>query len=279
MVINTIELAKEKWPEIPKGKCNQSQNGKNRALDLSKEKFNRLQPLYKIGSNDKNQIVWHCVCDCGQYVDAIASKIKNGYIKSCGCLTKEINSSRMITTIPKYKKFRRLTYLGEYKHNENKTRILRKCKCSCGSIIWVETSKLLSGHTMSCGCLSSKGEEKISSILIENSIFFEKEKTFNSCRFNDTNALARFDFYIPTKNYLIEFDGKQHFFSENAGWNNNENLLNIKRRDKYKNKLCKENNIPLIRIPYTHYEDLVLEDLLLETSKFLLDWSFDDEEE
>ena len=31
-----------------------------------------------------------------------------------------------------------------------------------------------------------------------------------------------------------------------------------------------ENNIPLIRIPYTHLQDLCLEDLQLETSKFII---------
>jgi hypothetical protein len=35
-----------------------------------------------------------------------------------------------------------------------------------------------------------------------------------------------------------------------------------------KNQWCKENNIPLIRIPYTHLKDLSIEDLILETSKF-----------
>ena len=33
---------------------------------------------------------------------------------------------------------------------------------------------------------------------------------------------------------------------------------------------CKENNIPLIRIPYTHLNKLCLEDLLLETSNFIV---------
>ena len=44
----------------------------------------------------------------------------------------------------------------------------------------------------------------------------------------------------------------------------------IQERDTYKNQWCKENNIPLIRIPYTHLNDLCLEDLLLETSKFII---------
>ena len=33
---------------------------------------------------------------------------------------------------------------------------------------------------------------------------------------------------------------------------------------------CKENNIPLIRIPYTHYDDIIIDDLKLETSKFII---------
>ena len=36
-----------------------------------------------------------------------------------------------------------------------------------------------------------------------------------------------------------------------------------------KNEWCKDNNIPLIRIPYTQYNDLCIEDLQLETTTFL----------
>lgn len=44
----------------------------------------------------------------------------------------------------------------------------------------------------------------------------------------------------------------------------------IQKRDEYKNNWCKEHHIPLIRIPYTHKNNLCLEDLLLETSKFVV---------
>ena len=37
-----------------------------------------------------------------------------------------------------------------------------------------------------------------------------------------------------------------------------------------KNAWCLANNIPLIRIPYTKYNDLCLEDLLLETSQYII---------
>ena len=77
-----------------------------------------------------------------------------------------------------------------------------------------------------------------------------------------------FDVYVIKGNreqYLIEYDGRQHF----EGWSSSEENLKIqKERDNYKNQWCKENNIPLIRIPYTHLDNLCIEDLLLETTQF-----------
>ena len=49
-----------------------------------------------------------------------------------------------------------------------------------------------------------------------------------------------------------------------------EDFEKTKIHDAYKNQWCKENNIPLIRIPYTHLKDLCIEDLQLETSKFIV---------
>ena len=50
-----------------------------------------------------------------------------------------------------------------------------------------------------------------------------------------------------------------------------EKSLEIKKEyDKMKNEYCKENNIPLIRIPYIHLKELKLEDLLLDTSQFVI---------
>lgn len=41
-------------------------------------------------------------------------------------------------------------------------------------------------------------------------------------------------------------------------------------RDEYKNNWAKENGFTLIRIPYTHYNNICLEDLLPETSTFII---------
>ena len=60
------------------------------------------------------------------------------------------------------------------------------------------------------------------------------------------------------------YDGN---FKENGFF---EGLQDQSRRDKAKNDWCKANNIPIIRIPYTIFSSLSLQDLLLETSKYKL---------
>ena len=136
------------------------------------------------------------------------------------------------------------------------------CICECGNEKNILAQSLLNGRSLSCGEHSniSKGNSKIVEILNRNNIQYETEKKFNSCK--DKRELP-FDFYIENK-YLIEYDGKQHFDKNSIfdyEYTHNHDLL--------KSKWCKENNIPLIRIPYTHYDNLCLEDLLLETSSFI----------
>lgn len=68
--------------------------------------------------------------------------------------------------------------------------------------------------------------------------------------------------------YLIEYDGSQHFVADNYKWNTAEKLEKTKEHDAFKNQWCKENNIPLIRIPYTHMKEIIIEDLKLETTTY-----------
>lgn len=51
-----------------------------------------------------------------------------------------------------------------------------KCQCDCGAICEVSSAHLQRNHTLSCGCLKSKGEEKISKVLSSLNIYFKKEK-------------------------------------------------------------------------------------------------------
>ena len=136
------------------------------------------------------------------------------------------------------------------------------CQCSCGNKVKVLASNLKNGNSQSCGLCgnNSHGNIKIENLLKQANIPYEREKRFSSCK--DKSYLP-FDFYVNNK-YLIEYDGKQHF--QESSLFDYETTYN---HDLMKNEWCKNNKIPLIRIPYTHYDDLKLEDLLLETSNFI----------
>ena len=132
------------------------------------------------------------------------------------------------------------------------------CQCDCGNDTIVESSNLITGNTKSCGCLrESAGELTIKNLLTNLDIDFETQKVFKTCVFKDTLNSARFDFYLPKLNILLEYDGIQHF--KQGHW---EPLEKIQERDNYKTQWCKENNIPLIRISYTDYTKLSEEYLL-----------------
>lgn len=166
-------------------------------------------------------------------------------------------------------KFGKLTALEPTEERDHRRSIIWKCRCDCGNIHYVSGFHLRQGKSQSCGCLTqSHGELKIETLLKENNLSYKKEYAVN---IND--KIYRFDFAILKEKslyYLIEFDGEQHFKENNNFlWHNEDNLADIQKRDAIKNQWCKDNNIPLIRIPYTHYKKMTITDLLLENNKFL----------
>ena len=130
----------------------------------------------------------------------------------------------------------------------------------------MSSNHLRFGNVQSCGCLTqSHGELQIETLLRDNNIEYKKEYSVTI-----NNIKYRFDFAIMIQNqlqWLIEFDGEQHFNDKKHRlWK--DTLTDIQRRDNIKNTYCEHNNIPLIRIPYTH-KNIKLEDLLLQSSAFL----------
>lgn len=67
-----------------------------RKNDLTGMKFNRLKAIKPIGIRN-GEIVWRFECDCKNTIDVIGSRVKNGYIKSCGCLATDVNRTMRIT--------------------------------------------------------------------------------------------------------------------------------------------------------------------------------------
>lgn len=235
-------------------------------VNLIGQKYNRLTVIEETAERDSSGcIIWLCRCDCGNFTKAASAPLRSGHKKSCGCLNLEQASNQGKKNLIDLtsQRFGRLVVLERVPNKtDNSRRVYWKCQCDCGNTYIGSGHALKSGQLMSCGCMKSKGEEKIALILSKNNIPYEKEKIFSN--FNP----YRFDFYVDNK-YIIEYDGKQHFedYSWGSSFYTKEEVL---RRDNLKNKYCFDNNIPIIRIPYTHYDKISLEDLQIDTSLFKL---------
>jgi very-short-patch-repair endonuclease len=110
-------------------------------------------------------------------------------------------------------------------------------------------------HLSGYGCLicrSSKGEIKIFNHLNENKIEFIQEYYLS-----DINQYL--DFYIPSINIAIEYDGVQHF-EPIKFFGGKLALEKTQNRDRIKNIYCEENNIKLFRISYKEIDkiDIIL---------------------
>lgn len=55
---------------------------------------------------------------------------------------------------------------------------------------------------------SSRGEKFIATVLEEKNILYEREKTFEGLSYK---LPLQFNFYIPSYNLCIEFNGSQHY--------------------------------------------------------------------
>lgn len=126
---------------------------------------------------------------------------------------------------------------------------------------YVSYQKFINQKTGCPKCKKSKGEITIESFLSKNNIYHIKQKRFNECKHINT---LPFDFYLPNYNICIEYDGEQHFKPKK--FYGGDKYLNKRiKLDKIKNNYCKENNIKLIRIPYTEFKNI--EDILKKELK------------
>lgn len=233
--------------------------------------FGKTTVIKQVESAADGRALYSCLCECGNYHISSGKNLRSGKTQSCGCLAKERSKEKNSLDLTN-QKFGRLTAKKIIGSSNGCN--LWLCDCDCGNTCEVITVRLTKGYTLSCGCLKSRGNAKIELILKENNISFKKEVTFPSLTNPETGCYLRYDFGILSKenkiNYLIEYDGSQHFINEKSGFYTKEILNSIKERDYIKTKFCKDNNIPLIRIPYTHFDKISIQDLSINSSSFLV---------
>ena len=215
---------------------------KSYKVSLIGQKFNSLTVIDFSPREGTSNSYWVCQCDCGSAPTVVSkSHLITGHTKTCG-KCKWIN-----------KKFGHLTVLEETCEKTADGHKIVKCQCDCGNICFKGVDSLKkSSLTANCGCQSkSAGETLIANILKENYISFKEQYTFSDLK--GDKALLRFDFAIFNEegylDYLIEFDGRQHF-EESKQLGGHEGFIKRQKYDSLKNQYCQEHNLKLIRIPY-----------------------------
>lgn len=114
----------------------------------------------------------------------------------------DVNENKIYSLSEKDKQNIKQAYYQDVTSNE----LAEKYNVSRGMItkIWYDAN--LSGKINKASSMSS-GAKKIIMLLEENKINYETEKIFDSCK---GIRYLPFDFYV-NNNYLIEYDGEQHY--------------------------------------------------------------------
>lgn len=177
---------------------------------------------------------------------------KRHIIDKCGCKKCFSGHKRLYVdnVLDRFKTIHGETYdYSNMKFKTTKSKVEVVCKKHGSFFIKPEVHFNGRGCPM-CSC-KSIGERKIRKVLNEKNLFFQEQKKFDDCK----NILPlKYDFFIPSKNLLIEYDGKQHYEPSNKF--GIDEFKKTKFRDEIKNKYAKMNGIHLLRIPYYSYNNI-----------------------
>lgn len=235
--------------------------------------INTINPNSKAKNPPKMAL---CECQCKnktirykEYRD-----LYSGRSLSCGCLRNEQTAIRnknnsSVKIGNQYGYLEVIKDLGYRQQSRGKNESWYRCLCHhCGNNNFeVNGNNLQSGNTTSCGCVNSRGEALIQQILQQNNINYAKEYSFPDFK-TDKGYVYRFDFAIFKDNkldYLIEFDGRQHFEGPDAKWTQSYSKEEIQFKDSQKNQYCKEHKIKLKRISYKDINKISLQTLQDDT--------------
>lgn len=247
--------------------------------DITGEKFGKLTVINCAGKLDGKNYFWNCQCDCGQIKPILGTSLRNGNTKSCGCgkfdgFKKHNEQQTQETLIPIGTRFGKLIIVQSIGYKPQyegavKNRMWYLCQCDCGNICETHGNLLKSNAKISCGCINSRGENKIEELLKANDIFYNKEVILPELVAEEHRRL-RFDFIIYSLDgaieRIVEFDGRQHSQGPDTNYwgHSTDTLESIQEKDMIKNNFCARHNYKLVRIPCTKINKITIDDILGE---------------
>lgn len=111
------------------------------AIDEIGNQYGKLTVVGRSGTNAQGLATWHCTCDCGGCKIVSGVDLRQGRVKSCGCLSALIDETG-----------NRYGLLTVRKRVNTKHGRAWLCSCECGGKTTVSGGNLRNGRRISCGC-------------------------------------------------------------------------------------------------------------------------------
>jgi len=204
-------------------------------------KYDYINSIY---INSRSKIIINCKICKVKFAQNSNKHLSGKGCPACGG-TKKITTKEFIDKANIVHNFKYDYSKSIYANNH--TKIIIICK-KCHN----EFTQTPHNHLAAKGCAQcceSKGEKIIRKYLLENNINFENQFKISKCK---NKRMLSFDFSIFEAEKLIgliEFQGMQHYKSIKS-WDGEKGFIQRKFRDSIKSNFCRENNIPLLIIPY-----------------------------
>ena len=220
----------------------------NQSLSVDKiiaraEESNKTIIFYH-GKDKKMEQVWGVKCTlCGH-----ESKKHARYFSQCsGCNNlNKVTDNEIFKKTAGTKHNHRYLYSDDYVNSYTKIRIL----CKCGHIFYQRPNDHLRG-TGCPKCKISSGELAIEKWMLDHNEDYIWQHKFENLK--NVNHLI-LDFYCPSKNMIIEYDGEGHtelnFYTKKGISEPEKKLKVVQYNDKLKDHYAEENGIKMLRISF-----------------------------
>lgn len=240
-------------------KCWQDRLTTEKYIARAKEKFHdRYDYTDTVYVNARTKIKF--VCPIHGAVEQNPMQHLNGF----GCPKCEDENQRA-TTIEFIEKAREVHgdlydySLVNYTTRDKKVKII----CKKHGVFEQKAGNHLSGYHCP-HCSISRGEEKIKEWLNQHNIKFKWHYPLRRRNKKKGLSLIEVDFFVPSVNIIIEYNGEQHYEPIEI-YGGEEQFEKQQARDREEERICKEQKINLLVIPYTDYDNInqILKERLL----------------
>ena len=127
-------------------------------INLLNQTFGKLKVIEETNKRKNKSVVWKCQCECGEIEEFSTKELRSDGLIQCHKCGNRRQPNNKLTENIIGKTFNHLTVLEKTNNKNNDGKLLYKCRCDCENqtIVYVNRTDLISGHTKSCGCIRRK---------------------------------------------------------------------------------------------------------------------------